>query len=31
VVGLQQGGADALALLIRADGEDGQMMMEDAG
>ena len=31
VVGLEQGGADALALLVRADGEDGQMVMQSAG
>ena len=31
VVSLQQGGADALALGIRLDGEDGQMVVQDAG
>ena len=31
VVGAQQRGAGALALPVRADGEDGQVVVRDAG
>ena len=31
VVGVQQRGADALALQVRADGEDGQVVVRDTG